>query len=269
MSASSPDEWYYTSNGERLGPVFKEQLRELAGSGALNPRLDFCWTQGMAAWTPAGEIDGLFQKMRSAEEVAGGISQDSLPRHPQSLAKLSEQELKLELLNANWPGATRRVFLFALWVLPGVIGGALVLFIQFFLNQEDPGDTKALTIAAGVAGLLYFGILIAVSVQRFSNLGMSGWWILGNMVPLLQLWVGYRMVCCPAGYEFHRKLDGVGIFLAILYWGQLALGLIAVVLLTVALLGMGGGMFADMEPMLEAWIEKAAEMREGDETPKE
>jgi len=268
MSASSADEWYYTSNGERLGPVSKEQLRELAVTGGLNPRLDLCWVQGMAEWSPAGEIDGLFQKTQSAGED-GEVPGNSQSSHSHGASKLSEQELKLELLNANWPGATRRVFLFALWVLPWVILGALTLFSKFFLNQGDPNDGDALVIASGVAGLLYLVVVIAVAVQRFHNLGMSGWWILGNMVPVLNLWVGYRAVCCPAGYEFHRKLDGVGIFLAIFYWGQLALGLIAIVLLILALLGMGGGMFADMEPMLEAWIEKAAEMREGNETPKE
>jgi hypothetical protein len=36
--------------------------------------------------------------------------------------------------------------------------------------------------------------------------------------PLLNLWVAYRCLACPAGYAYHRKLDVPGIALALLYW---------------------------------------------------
>jgi hypothetical protein len=68
------DAWFYTRDGERVGPVALADLRELAESGALNPRLDMCWTQGMAEWKPAGEIDGLFKKSGNPESGAGRIA---------------------------------------------------------------------------------------------------------------------------------------------------------------------------------------------------
>ena len=35
---------------------------------------------------------------------------------------------------------------------------------------------------------------------------------------LLNIWVFYRTLVCPGGYAFHKKLDGPGVALAILYW---------------------------------------------------
>jgi hypothetical protein len=37
------------------------------------------------------------------------------------------------------------------------------------------------------------------------------------------------MLACPAGYAYHKKLDGAGIALAILYWGLILLSLLVVV----------------------------------------
>jgi hypothetical protein len=59
--------------------------------------------------------------------------------------------------------------------------------------------------------LAYFGLI------RLLNLGMNRWWYLAIFVPILNLWVGYRCFACPAGYAYHKKMDGPGIALAILY----------------------------------------------------
>jgi hypothetical protein len=69
------------------------------------------------------------------------------------------------------------------------------------------------------------------------NLGMSRWWFLGNLVPILGFWVGYRCFACPGGYAYHKKLDGAGIFLAIVYWLLLAIGLVVTALAIAVLQG--------------------------------
>jgi hypothetical protein len=66
---------------------------------------------------------------------------------------------------------------------------------------------------------------------------MSRWWYLANFVPILNLWVGYRCFACPAGYAFHKKLDGVGVALAILYWLVMLVCLVAIVVTVALLLG--------------------------------
>ena len=59
------DEWYYALGGERLGPVSMEQLQELASSGQLQAS-DLVWQEGMADWTPAGEVQGLMPAASAA-----------------------------------------------------------------------------------------------------------------------------------------------------------------------------------------------------------
>ena len=261
VSESLIDAWFYTANGERLGPVSKDQLRELAVSGQLNPRLDLCWTKGMAEWLPAGEIDGLFEKKRSEEDGGAKSSEKDLPRHPQVSSKLSESELELKLLNATWPGASRRVYLLAYFVLPILVGGMAYLMQEFIFNPENPDDAQILAIAQGVLGIFLGVGFIFVSLMRFENLGMSRLWFLGNFVPLLNLWVGYRMICCPAGYDFHRKIDGAGIFLAILYWGWLVLFALAFAVIIIAILGLG---FSGIGEMLEGGLQEMVQPEDGE-----
>ena len=52
------DQWYYTENRERRGPVSEEQLKQLAASGQVKPT-DKVWKKGMAAWQAASEVKGL------------------------------------------------------------------------------------------------------------------------------------------------------------------------------------------------------------------
>ena len=66
---------------------------------------------------------------------------------------------------------------------------------------------------------------------------MSRWWYLANFVPFLNLWVGYRSFACPAGYAYHKKLDGAGVFLAIVYWLMLAVSLLAIAAVIALLMG--------------------------------
>ena len=52
------DQWYYTEQGQRKGPISEEELKQLASSGQLKPA-DLVWKQGMASWGPASSVEGL------------------------------------------------------------------------------------------------------------------------------------------------------------------------------------------------------------------
>ena len=65
-------------------------------------------------------------------------------------------------------------------------------------------------------------VLVHFGLKRLVNLGMSRWWLLGWLAPLLNLWLGHRCFACPSGYAYHRKMDGPGIALAINYWLAIA-----------------------------------------------
>ena len=52
------DQWYYSQNDQRHGPVSTEQLKQLANSGQLKS-CDLIWKQGMKNWVEAGKATGL------------------------------------------------------------------------------------------------------------------------------------------------------------------------------------------------------------------
>src|SRR2546421_12115092 len=54
-------EWFYTHGmgQQRLGPVDKEKLKQLATEGQLT-RHDLVWTVGLPQWAEAGTVAGLF-----------------------------------------------------------------------------------------------------------------------------------------------------------------------------------------------------------------
>lgn len=64
------EQWYYTRQGQRFGPLNTEQMRQLAVTGQLQ-QSDLVWTDGMAEWTPAGRFTQLFAAAAAAPP--GGV----------------------------------------------------------------------------------------------------------------------------------------------------------------------------------------------------
>jgi len=216
------DAWFYSREGEPLGPVSLAELRAMAMAGTLNPRRDLVWTPGMAEWRAAGEIADLFEHGVSE---APPLANPYTPPPLESVTSLMRRE-------DSWPGASRRAYLCACLLLPALAYAALIYGPGLLTSPPDPAQFDKITCAAALALCLiglYYGL------QRLANLGMSRWWYLGHGVPILNLWVGYRCFACPAGYAYHKKLDGAGIALAICYWLLLLLILLGLVALGVIL----------------------------------
>lgn len=234
MNESAQDAWFYTHQGERVGPVTLAALQLMAQEATLNPRHDLVWTHGMVEWKPAGQIAGLFDK----------ASAPSLPESLAATAALSagspEESVKVMMgQEAEWPGARRRSFIIATMVFPVAWIFCLPLGVSLLTSQLGPDVMAIVTIVAAflpwIVGV-YFGLM------RLVNLGMSRWWYLANFVPILNLWISYRSFACPAGYAYHKKLDGVGIFLALIFWLFIVLGVVvmaAMVALWLGALGTG------------------------------
>ncbi|MFT3990885.1 MAG: GYF domain-containing protein [Luteolibacter sp.] len=214
--------WYYTQAGQRQGPVPYSELQEKAKSGALNPRTDLVWTKGMTEWLKAGDIGDLFER---APASTASASLPGFSASPAPIADPYQPPVADDFLRAanpaQWPGARRRSFLFVTLVLPFLIQFGIGVATPFL--KLPPEQLQWLGLAPGILiGIIsiYFGL------QRLVNLGMSRWWYLANFVPFLNFWVGYRCFSCPAGYAFHKKMDGAGIFLAIIYWLIIAVTLL-------------------------------------------
>lgn len=218
MQDTPQDGWFYTREGERLGPVTLVELRTKAQEGGLNPRLDLVWTEGMADWKPAGEIEGLFERRTVVAPPPLTAGSPMLPPDEESLEDAMSQ-------SADWPGARRRGFLIATMIFPGLWNFVLTSSTDWLTAQFGPRIMGPLAIAAACVPVV---VVVHYGLKRLINLGMSRWWYLANFVPGLNLWLGYRCVACPSGYAYHKKLDAAGVFLAILYWLLVALVLCAV-----------------------------------------
>lgn len=232
MNNTPQDAWFYTREGEKIGPVTLTDLRIKAKDGELNPRLDMAWCRGMDTWKPSGEIEGLFER-RTAPEPQESLAPAAGHYTPPT------QETAAERMGREngWPGAKRLSYLIvsivfpALWLL-GYPEAMAILQAQF-----GPHITQ---FAAPAIGLIPSLVVLYFNLNRFVNLGMSRWWILGFAVPVLGFWVGFRCFACPGGYAYHKKLDGPGVFLAIVYWLLLALSIAASVVVLAIYLGLMG-----------------------------
>lgn len=52
-------EWYYSQNGQKPGPITEDELKKSAATGKLKPT-DLIWKEGMDNWVPARSVKGLF-----------------------------------------------------------------------------------------------------------------------------------------------------------------------------------------------------------------
>jgi hypothetical protein len=202
-------EWFVTHDGKQFGPVSKDDLKFEAERGELNPRLDMVWKNGMEDWIPAGEVEGLFKRneeAKAAEEAKETAFTEFKP-------DISEEEKKI--IKGEWTGAGRGTYLFVCYVLPFLWMAGVGYGMGFLEGKVEAGILAIGGLALCLVPLI---LVIAATLQRFQNLGMSRVWFLGLFVPLLNLWVWYRLFACPPGYAYHKKLDPLGWVLAVLYW---------------------------------------------------
>ncbi len=265
MNDLSQDAWFYAQNGEKGGPVGFSELLGMAKDGKLNPRLDLVWAKGMERWQPAGEINGLFDvpievevpalavavaPIRPATVVTPAVTNAVDPYGSSGGNGYGQADVKVAM-----PGARRAVYLFFLMVFP-VLWFVLFGVLETVMSGKlDPGTLNMIVsgvcVVPGLVGLV-------ICVMRLVNLGMSGWWLLGNFVPFLNLWIGYRCFACPAGYAIHKKMDRTGIILAILYWLLLLAGIVAFAALVALVFGHMGP--PDLREQIVDAIRKAANL---------
>jgi hypothetical protein len=210
MHDSKSDDWFYSRNAERLGPVTFDQLREMAANGLLNPRLDLAWRNGMNEWIPTGEIKGIFERVAPVKNV------ETLA--PTATSFRAEQQGYSETSMgspADWPGSGRLSFFFMLFIFPLLLGLGYY-FAEGFI-AAIVGPISAQYVPWILSGLVVL-IILAANISRLTNLGMSKAWIFGYLVPLLPIWLQYRLFTCPPGYAYNKKMDGIGILLALIYW---------------------------------------------------
>lgn len=257
MSAAVTGDWFITVSGEQKGPVSREELAHLAEAGAIHPRNDMVWQQGMDSWVAAGELEGLFRRKAANEAVEPTMQMAATATNPTAIdpyaatAAASVMPGYEAAVTTHWPGMGRGGFFMSTMVLP-TAGQAVLAFLAVAVGGML-GDQGPMYISLGgsiaMVMLVLYGIL-----TRFPNLGMSRWWTLGLLVPLLNWWVQYRLFACPPGYAAHKKLDTLGWVLAVFYW----LSILATLIMCIVLIVMVGAAFADPDAWQKFLDEAAA-----------
>ena len=239
-------QWFYSTDGQRFGPVGFDYLLELSQSGKLDPRNDMVWSTGLNDWEPAGEVEGLFERRSVKRDDDSLAGTDTLSQ--------TGEYVSPTIISKGHPAGTGRMgYIMGTAVVPFLlmmVWGFALKFIQ--PHVPAPYNGYLPMIAGPLVGLL----VLVTLVKRFHNLGMSGWWVFGLLVPILNLWLGYRCIACPVGYAGVKKLDGIGKLLAFLYWG--------VIIGSLALVGAGlAGSLGEMKEsgMLEDVIRQVKELR--------
>lgn len=206
------DEWYLSQKGETTGPMSFVELQQQAQAGKIEPRVDLVMGGGLETWTSAAEVEGLFK--RGGDEEEGGEEASDKKRMSEPLAASADFDEEDEVKVYDLPGANRLGYFAGVFILP------TVLMVALIMGLATVAETAGEQIAAFLPLLFLAPIIVAfvVTVKRFQNLAMSGWWILGLMVPILQWWLSYRLFACPPGYAYTKRLDGLGWFLAVIFW---------------------------------------------------
>lgn len=194
---------------------------------------DFAWKDGMAEWVAISDSGVL------AEAGQAGSSRAPIPGAATVVAQAatsnpyapSGSSLPVGATSAvamEYPGIGRlQYFLYPI----GLGFAAAILFgILGVVGSAMGGSGEGATIVVGILGILiYVAALVCglmISVKRLQNLGMSGWMLLLYMVPILNIWISWRMTACPAGYDHHRQLDTAGKVITWLMVGLVVLYLV-------------------------------------------
>jgi len=128
----------------------------------------------------------------------------------------SGQDTSDPFLHAGYGGIGR------LGYILGVFGIGFLQGIIEVTSREDPSISAVLS-------LIVFVVVFGLAVSRLNNIGMSGWWSLLMLIPVVGLYVLIKCIVCPEGYEHTKKLDTAGKVLAGLFLAFIILVVISVI----------------------------------------
>jgi len=250
------DAWYYTESGGREGPVSFKELKRMANEGEINPEKDKVWNKGLPQWTLSGQVKGLFTGKRKVAPKPKPKSKDLAPA---PAAKRKNKKRSTASI-----GMRRRMFVPALIIIPAAwIYGMKVTSPHLI---ESFGEARWSEIEQ-IVPLMPLVIVLVMLMQRLANVGMNRLWVIGTLVPVVNLWLLQRCVAYPGDYVNRRKLDQSGKLMLIVYWCVAGLFLIVGGLLAAVALGWLGD--ADLQERVKGAFELRSILRRSPADPVE
>ncbi|MBK1854189.1 DUF4339 domain-containing protein [Verrucomicrobiaceae bacterium 5K15] len=210
------DPWYYTDrNGAQAGPVSTAELQQMITSGRLL-NTSMVWKQGMADWTVHSQIAELQPSPQAApveqtESVNPYHPPASMPSPADAPSPYQPEELKEY-------GGIRRLNYFMRNLL--LMVAIVVLAVLTYARRTEP--SPIILLGALVIFLFFY---LRFAILRIRNIGISGWWLLLFLVPLVNNLLNIALIACPQGFADHKKMDAAGIVLAVIFGGFFLLSL--------------------------------------------
>lgn len=106
-----------------------------------------------------------------------------------------------------------------LWYFFGMI--AVSVFSEV-CNVAAEGEPAVVLQGMAVAYVLVFVLV----VNRLRNIGMSAWYSLLILIPIVNIYIGIKCLVCPKGYEETKTLDTAGRVIGGIVIGLVVLGVV-------------------------------------------
>ncbi|MEM9237400.1 MAG: GYF domain-containing protein [Verrucomicrobiota bacterium] len=235
-------EWHIARNGAQEGPYTAEQIGAKLAAGELKAGEALAWKEGMDDWKPLADSGVLAEASLSQTPAGGGVPTPSAVANPSPAPAQVAQPAQGSALNPyatpttagglstnyqnpmEYPGIGRLAYV-------GLqIAISIGCYALLFLMILGSSSTDGMSFAFG--GLMFIILIVGIAsiylgVKRLHNLGMSGWAILWSFVPIMSIWISWRMFACPAGYNDHKQLDTPGKVLTGILVAFILLGFVA------------------------------------------
>ncbi len=125
-------------------------------------------------------------------------------------------------------GCSRGKYWIIVILIPIIIAiSVFILILAMGPNAEKLVENSGIIAFLVISFLSYCIFIIYTTVRRLHNLGSSGWCYWLTYVPIMNIWLNYRLMCCPHGYALHGKLDRTGKVLASIFLSLIIIGFLS------------------------------------------
>jgi len=225
------EQWYFTKDGQQDGPVTSAQIKALTKAGQLDPDSTHIWSEGMSEWQLLKDSELFEESISSGSALPAPDLAKPISNHPYPATAVAYQApvRKDYEVEAQYPGygrlryfLTSLIFTFILYAF---------LFLMMYIAFKSSSNTGAMVVIGFLLSMVISMIVgFYIAYQRVINLGMSGLAVLWCLVPFMNIWIAWRMLVCPEGYEYHRTLDTAGKVLNYIFIGFFALAVVVNIL---------------------------------------